>query len=413
MSTRWPIPGLGRSEHAEASWWLLEAAHLRRVDWLWPDRVPLGKMTLLIGDPGRGKSLVGLDMAARVTRGLPWPDACLTLLTAAGGCATQGPIAAAPSPCEARDRSAKLCAPLGRVVLLSAEDDAADTILPRLKAAGGDPERVVILHSLEGRRDRRRLSFSLARDMSLLDDEMQARGDVRLVILDPVTAYLGGLHGNSNAEVRDLLAPVRELAERHRAAVLGVSHLTKKRDVALIYRAMGSLAFVAASRAVWAVGADRSEPGRMLLLPVKCNLLGGATGLAFRIQGSAGDPSVPVVAWEPQAVTEAAEEALGATRRAPAVELAAMWLRGLLAAGPRASRDVERLAAAAGVSPTALRKARKALGVEGCHGGTGNAWALQLPGREATGPEVSDGPPAAAGAAEEAPVAAPAASPGA
>ncbi|MBM4042301.1 MAG: hypothetical protein FJ290_27725 [Planctomycetes bacterium] len=442
METMRMVPGFGRSATADATWWALEAAGQKAVKWLWPGRVPLGRMTLLIGDPGRGKSLLALDMAARVTRGAAWPDqgapGAESLVASGTGngpggeerapagerrMPVFGPPEAAPEPLdpalaelagvvdwppetepdagEAGVEAAKTEAeppearpetpnPVGSVVLLSAEDDPGDTILPRLRAAGGDPERVVILHSLRRLTDGKRLTFSLSRDLSLLDYEMRARGDVRLVVFDPVTAYLGGLHGHSNAEVQDLLAPVRELAENRGAAVLGISHLTKKSDVALLYRAMGSLAFVAASRSVWVVGPDRREAGRMLFLPVKCNLVGGATGLAYRIVGSEGDPAVPVLAWEAEAVAEEAEEALGAVRRAPAGELAAMWLRGLLAAGPRATRDVERLAAAVGISPTALRKARKALGVEGHHSGAGNAWALSLPERETASPVATE-----------------------
>jgi len=129
----------------------------------------------------------------------------------------------------------------------------------------------------------------------------------------------------------------------------------------------------------------------MLLLPVKCNLAGGVTGLAYRIVGSAGDAAVPVLAWEPEAVTETAEEALGVTRRAPASELAAMWLQGLLAAGPRATREAERLALAVGISPTALRKARKALGVEGCPDGKRGNWLLRLPLGAATALALPEG----------------------
>ena len=444
METMRLIAGLGSSATADATWWQLRTVDEKALKWLWPGRVPLGKVTLIVGDPGRGKSLLALDMAARVTRGAAWPDQAVGseeggvrgeecgVRREEGHGASEGeeqgdagmesldaeskPPDAGMEPLDpafaalcgvvewpdavpqARDavretRNAELETPnpVGTVVLLSAEDDAGDTILPRLKAAGGDPERVIILNSLRRREDNSQLTFSLSRDLALLDYEMRARGDVRLVILDPVTAYLGGLHGHSNAEVRELLAPLRELAENRRAAVVGISHLTKKSDAALMYRTMGSVAFVAASRAVWAVGADRREPGRMLFLPVKCNLRGGATGLAFRIQGSAADPSVPVLAWEDEAVTETAEEALGAARRAPAAELAAMWLRGLLAAGPMASRDVDHLAVAAGISPTALRKARKALGVEGCPDGKRGNWLVRLPGDEVAGLALPEG----------------------
>ncbi len=119
--------GWGQGIYTEASWGPLRTVGREPMRWLWPGRVPLGKMTLLVGDPGLGKSLVALDMAARVTRGAAWPDE-------AGARETT------------ETTSEVISRPAGSVVLLSAEDDAADTILPRLEAAGGDADRVIVLH---------------------------------------------------------------------------------------------------------------------------------------------------------------------------------------------------------------------------------------------------------------------------
>ncbi|HUT37553.1 MAG TPA: hypothetical protein VNE39_29000, partial [Planctomycetota bacterium] len=170
---------------------------------------------------------------------------------------------------------------------------------------------------------------------------------------------------------------------------------------AVIYRTMGSLGFVAASRAVWAVGQDRREPGRMLLLPVKCNLAGGVTGLAYRIVGSAGDASVPVLAWEPEAVTATAEEAFGVTRRAPTLcEQAQAWIAGLLCRGPLLAQEVEERARGAGFSSETLRRARRALGVVAYHKGFGSPWVWGLPG--AQGAATASAPDPAVNTAGEA-----------
>ncbi|HUT36440.1 MAG TPA: AAA family ATPase [Planctomycetota bacterium] len=327
--------------------WLTRLANVasRAVDWLWPSRVPLGKVTLLVGDPGRGKSLLALDMAARVTRGAAWPDA------------------------------ASGAAPLGGVVLLSGEDDAADTIRPRLEAMGGDAERVTLLRAIRKGDSADDLLFSLARDLEALEAAVQRCGGVRLVVLDPVSAYLTGTDAHSNEGLRAVLAPLRTLAERSGVAVVAISHFTKRAGAAVIYRAMGSMAFVAAARAVWAVGPDRGAAGRLLFLPVKCNLAGGVTGMAYRVVPSPQDARVPVVAWEPEPVeltaAEALEEAGVALGRR---EQAAAWLEELLADGPLPSLEVERRAREAGLARRTLMRAKGDAGAVAFRQSRQGAW---------------------------------------
>ncbi|HUT33323.1 MAG TPA: AAA family ATPase [Planctomycetota bacterium] len=323
------------------------------VRWLWPGRVPLGKVTLVVGDPGCGKSLLALDMAARVTRGLPWPD-------------------------EARDASPETPRPVGRVVLLSAEDDLADTIRPRFDAAGGEAGRLVELRS--ARRGEGRRGFSLASDLDALRQALEETGEVRLIILDPLTAYLGGSAGHSNAEVRGLLAPLAALAEEANAAVVAVTHLNKSTRLSLIYRAMGSLGFVAASRAVWAVLPDREEPGRMLLAPIKCNLAERPSALAFRIVRSAAALGAPALAWEPEpADFDPGEEQWGpGVGREPRWRAAAEWVRQALAGGPVACQEVERAARVAGITMTSLLKAKRRVGVEAYRVGFDAPWLWRL-----------------------------------
>ncbi len=304
----------------------LAAVGPRAVRWLWPGRVPLGKLTLLVGDPGRGKSLLALDMAARVSRGAPWPDACGT---GAPACDCPGgtgvpPVAGTgqrpvPPPTSR--------APLGRTILLSAEDDTADTIRPRLDALGGDPSRVSVVRAVSWEDGDGDEPLSLARDVKLLEAVVRRRSDTRLIVLDPISAYLGGGESYNNADIRRLLAPVKAMAEELNVAVLAITHLTKRRAASVLYRAMGSMAYVAASRAAWAVVPDREAPGRMLLLPIKCNLVGGVTGLAYRIVPHPDNPALPIVAWEPEPVAMTADEAMEALPKPTPREEAAEWLR--------------------------------------------------------------------------------------
>jgi len=320
------------------------------VEWLWPGRIPAGKMSLLAGDPGRGKSLLSLDIAARVSRGLAWPDA------------PQG----AP-------------APMGRVVLLSPEDNLADTVRPRLDAAGADPAAVVEMR-MDGRGEfASGRVFSLARNLDALEQAVVAFKNVRLVVVDPVTAFLGRLMAQRDGDVHGLLVGLSGIAERTGAAILAITHLSRKGAASVLYRVAGSPAFGAAARTVWAVTADLDDPERHLFVPVKNNLSAQGTGLAFRLVAPPGGPSVPRLAWEEGPVAVSAAEALGAMAPAPwEGRAAAAWLRVVLADGPLACQAIARRAQAAGVSWAAVRRAKGLLGVVPYSTGYQDRWMWRL-----------------------------------
>jgi len=189
-----------------------------QVEWLWPGRIAVGKLTVLAGNPGLGKSLATLDIAARVSVGKCWPD----------------------------NRWEQQ--PIGGVVLLSAEDDLGDTIRPRLDAHGADVTRIVALKSIkgaDGAGDYNRL-FDLSRDLEHLRAAIGTVENCRLIVVDPISAYLGKTDSHKNSDVRGVLSPLADLAAETRVAILAVSHL-RKGEGAAIYRTMGSLAFVAAA----------------------------------------------------------------------------------------------------------------------------------------------------------------------
>ncbi|HRQ74250.1 MAG TPA: AAA family ATPase [Phycisphaerales bacterium] len=332
------------------------------VAWLWPGRFALGKLTLIAGDPGLGKSFLTLDMASRVSTGAGWPD-----------------------------RRGESFTP-GGVVLLSAEDAIADTIRPRLDAAGADVSRIVALEAIRSVGDNGRESartFDLSRDLPALEAAIRSVEGCRLVVIDPVTAYLGGTDSHKNSDIRGLLAPLAELAARHRVAVVAVTHLNKSGGGSAIYRTMGSLAFVAAARAAWAVVADKAEPGRRLLLPIKNNLSANRGGLAYSFVDSPGHDQ-PQLAWEEGAVTLSADDALAVERggERSVVDDAADWLREQLADGPRRMRDVEGDAREAGYSVAALRRAKAALHVASRKPVFGGPWEWALPAEGAHPPKV-------------------------
>ena len=223
-----------------------------QLEWLWPGRIPLGKLTLLAGDPGLGKSFVTLDIAARVSRGASWPDLALLNQSPAG------------------------------VVLFNAEDDLADTIAPRLDKAEADDRNVVAVEGVAMMGHRR--CFSLEQDLPRLAEVVEQNPGTRLVVIDPISAYTGKVDSHNNTEVRGLLAPLAEVAGRYHLAIVAVTHLSKSGGTKAVYRAMGSLAFAAASRAVWAIVKDLNDPQRRLFLPAKLNLAQDPDGMAYRIK---------------------------------------------------------------------------------------------------------------------------------
>lgn len=320
------------------------------IAWLWPARIARGKVTLIAGDPGLGKSMLTCAMAAHVSRGTSWP--------------------VDRSPC-----------PQGDVIMLSAEDDPGDTIRPRLDAAGADVNKIhamTMVTELDRDGEPRERAFNLAKDIEGLNDLLIQRPECRLVIIDPVSAYLGGTDSHNNADIRALLAPLAMVASNHKVAVVAITHLNKSQQANALYRASGSLAFVAAARAAYSVTKDPDNPDRRLILPLKNNLGDDRTGFAYTIVEA--DNGAPVLVWEDEPVEMTLEDIANAVtnRRPRRCELAKDWLKEALKDGPRLSVEVEEEAEAAGFSEITIRRARKDLGIKP-HKRFDKKWEWQLP----------------------------------
>ncbi len=307
------------------------------ISWLWEGRIPLGKLFMLVGDPGLGKSLVTDTLAAHVTRGFPFPvDNCTP--------------------------------PVGDVVILSAEDDPADTIKPRLEAVEADCTRIhfieaVRVESIEGESTQH--SFSLKNDIETLGELLSRLPNCRLVIIDPISAYLDSTDSNNNSDIRGLLAPLTELASKHKVAIVLVSHLNKNSGESALYRTTGSLAFIAAVRAAYIVIKDKDNPNRRLLLPLKSNISKDNAGLAYSIVEA--ENGQPVIAWEPNAVETTAEEALArpeSKKELTATHEAELFLLDLLLKGEMKVSDILKEAKEAGIKDKPLRTARENLGIK-------------------------------------------------
>lgn len=322
----------------------------KRIDWLWPARIPAGRITTIGGMPGVGKTFAGLDLAARVTTGSPWPDG---------------------TACRR-----------GAVVIVNGEDDAGDTIKPRLEASRADLSRVALLN--EVREDGERRPFTL-RDIATLRQAVESLTDCRLVSIDPIGSFLGaGCDAHRDNEVRAVLAPLSRLAEETGVAVLMMAHPPKAAVRHADDAILGSRAFTGLARAVWHVAAAPDDASRRLMLPGKANLAAKQRGLAFRIEG---DP--PAVRWEREPIDAEADEVLSrgpASQSQGKLQRAREIIQSALRNGPRGEREVLGACEEAGVSKSTYWRARRGLGVLSEKTEFAGEWLLSLPNGGADGP---------------------------
>jgi len=246
---------------------ILSEVTAQQIDWLWQKRIPLGKITILDGDPGMGKSLLAINIAACLSTGRPMPDG------------TPGKQ--------------------GSVILIAPEDSAEDTIRPRMEAAGGDPSQVLLLNTVECF-DEKRLGiyerpFSLSRDLVDLEEAIKQRKAI-LVVLDPLMAVLGrNIDSSRDQDVREVFTPLAQLAERTGCAILIIRHLNKGSSDNILYRGSGSIGIIAAARIGLLVAHDPDDEQKRVFATIKNNLSKIAPNLTYQVVEN--ELGVPYIQW--------------------------------------------------------------------------------------------------------------------
>ena len=302
----------------------------QEVAWLWYPFIPYGKLTIVQGDPGDGKTTLVLNIAAKLSKG--WGI----------------------------DRAMKLTEPL-TVIYQSAEDGLADTVKPRLEAAGANCENISVIDES-------------IKSLSMIDERLEEaviRTKAKLLILDPIQAYLGGgMDMNRANEVRDMTKKLAALAEKYQCAIVLVGHMNKAAGNKAAYRGMGSIDFFAVARSVLLVGRVEGEANIRAVVQIKNNLAAFGHPKAFELSEDGfhwlGDYEIT------------ADEVLGGIApKANKLEQAKRLLREVAETNnAMQSNEIFNLAEEQGISGRTLENAKKELGIRAKR--INNSWYWEL-----------------------------------
>ncbi|HSW63972.1 MAG TPA: AAA family ATPase [Dissulfurispiraceae bacterium] len=308
------------------------------IEWLWHNKFPANMFSMIAGLQGAGKSFFVTYIISVVTTGRWWIDCVST-------------------------------APASKVLLFNGEESIKHAIVPRLKRNGADLSKIRVINGVERGEDGKKMPFNLREFLDALETELRQDPEIKLVILDPITSYLGGVDENSNADVRELLEPLAKLAEEIRVTIIGISHLNKKNDLRAVQRTIGSTAFSAVPRAVWLVDTEPTEKdidGNMIkgprwrrALPAKTSLSEDPTGLRYKIVKGE-------VIFDDQPCLQDVDEAINpeSRRESHALDVAKHFLEGQLANGEKLANEIFDAADAENISKGTLRRARERLNVK-------------------------------------------------
>ena len=287
----------------------------QEIEWLWYPFIPYGKLTIVQGDPGDGKTTLVLNIAARLSKG------------------------------EGLEEDMKAPEHMN-IIYQTAEDGLADTVKPRLETAGADCERILVI-------DESDKSLSMADER--LEDALRKTG-ARLLILDPIQAYLGGgMDMNRANEARDMTKKLGALAEKYKCAIVLIGHMNKAAGNKAAYRGMGSIDFFAVARSVLLVGRVEGQPDIRAVVQIKNNLAAFGHPKAFRLSEKGFE-------WQGDYEITADEVLGGIAPKANKYEQAKRLLRELAETSHMvSSTEVLELAKEKGISKRTLESAKQDL----------------------------------------------------
>ena len=323
---------------------LAESEHLRLINfsgiepksitWLVENKFPNGAVTIFAGDPGSTKSMLAVSLAAKISTGAKWAN-CETPLKK------------------------------GSVIFISDEDDPNKIIRPRLDAHGADVNKVFILNYKTDE------FFNLVTHLPALESIIARIPDLRAIFLDPITAYLGNINANSNAEVRAVLTPLAALAARYDIAVIGINHFNKRQDLSYMYRGLGSTAFVAQARSAWGILTDKDDEETRILCPIKSNYCIRPSGLRYRIIDGA-------IQFESEPFTIRIDDA--GDRNSAKLDNAVDWLQNRLESGAVLSSTIFEEGETQGFKRNLLFRAKDSLKIKASKEGFGDSgrWLWEL-----------------------------------
>ena len=302
----------------------------QEVSWLWYPFIPYGKLTIIQGDPGDGKTTLVLNIAAWLSKG------------------------------EGLDSEMKLSEPVN-VIYQSAEDGLADTVKPRLELAGADCERILVIDEKE-------------KSLSMVDERLEkaiVQTKARMLILDPIQAYLGGgMDMNRANEARDMTKKLGALAEKYQCAIVLIGHMNKAAGNKAAYRGMGSIDFFAVARSVLLVGRVEGEPNIRGVVQIKNNLAAFGQPKAFAL-------SEDGFQWLGDYEIMADEVLGGIAPKVNKMELAKRMLRELaLASNAVLSNEIFDMADEQGISKRTLENAKREFGIRAKK--INNSWYWEL-----------------------------------
>jgi hypothetical protein len=302
----------------------LSEVQQKAIQWLWPGYIPLSAITDLCGDPAQGKSRVSYDLITRVTTGQPMPNSTTA-------------------------------SPPAGVVLLQAEDSVGATVKPALQAAGADVNRGFVYDP----RNFKGQPLTLPEDLGLVKDAVK-EVKAKLVVIDPTAAFFT-CNPSSGQSVRKALRPLIELAESKKLAVLLVSHMNKNNNGNTLYRASGSIQWVATVRSALRVISDpvNSDPHTHLLVQVKTNLQ-AAPSLSYRTVMVGSNIQVQWLGTSSFTERDLSNASDDESKLYEAMEILFLILRD----GPRMSKDIYAKAKEEGAARRTIERAKKALRVK-------------------------------------------------